>query len=169
MKEKLQEYALIAEIVGAVTIVVSLLFVGFQLHENTMATRSATASAASATTSAWYTALGTSEQSSALFFQFINDPDALTPEQRMQAVFAIHGVIINFQTSFMLAEQGTLDPQIKDTILEALVVVKDKPGWIYFWEQRKPFFFEEFQAYVEELTNVERTTSNDIFSYRNKQ
>ena len=35
MKERLQEYALIAEIVSAVAIVISLLFVGFQIRENT--------------------------------------------------------------------------------------------------------------------------------------
>ena len=41
----------------------------------------------------------------------------------------MHGVLVNFQTSFMLANEGTLDSQIKDTILEAIFVVKDKPGF----------------------------------------
>jgi len=35
MKEKLQEYALLAEIFGAVAVVISLLYVGFQIQENT--------------------------------------------------------------------------------------------------------------------------------------
>ncbi len=34
MKEKLQEYALLAEIIGGIAIVVSLLFVGFQIQQN---------------------------------------------------------------------------------------------------------------------------------------
>lgn len=161
----LEKWALIAEIIGSVAIVISLIFVGVQLRANTSATRSATASAASSATSAWYNAMGTSAQASALFFNFFNDPAALSPEERLQAVFIVHGALVNFQTSFMLANEGTLDSQIKDAILEALVVVKDKPGFKYYWEQRRAFFYAEFQEYVEQLTKVERTTSKDIFRH----
>ena len=38
MKEKLQEYALIAEIIGGIGIIASLIFVGFQLEQNTLST-----------------------------------------------------------------------------------------------------------------------------------
>ena len=165
----LEQWALIAEIVGSAAVVVSLIFVGVQLRANTSATRSATASAASSSTSTWYNAMGTSPQASALFFNFMNDPDSLSPQERLQAVFSVHGVLVNFQTSFMLANEGTLDDQIKDTILEAVVVVKDKPGFKYYWEQRRAFFYNEFQAYVEQLMKVERTTSNDILSHRDQQ
>jgi hypothetical protein len=165
----LENWALIAEIVGSAAIVVSLIFVGVQLRSNTSATKSATASAASSATTAWYSAVGTSAQASALFFNFMNAPDTLTPQERLQAVLIVHGVLVNFQTSFMLANEGTLDPQIKDTILEAVVVVKDKPGFKYYWEQRRAFFYDQFQEYVEKLMKVERITSNDIFSYRDQK
>lgn len=42
MKKNLSDWASIAEIVGAIAIVVSLVFVGFQIRENTTATQSAT-------------------------------------------------------------------------------------------------------------------------------
>ena len=42
MKQKLADWASIAEITGAAAIVVSLVFVGFQIRENTIATQSAT-------------------------------------------------------------------------------------------------------------------------------
>ena len=165
----LGNWALIAEIVGSVAVVVSLVFVGVQLRANTSATRSATASAASSATTAWYNAMGTSAQASALFFDFMNDPHSLTPADRLQAVFVVHGALVNFQTSFMLANEGTLDNQIKDAILEAVVVVKDKPGFRYYWEQRRAFFYDAFQEYVEQLMKVERATSNDILSYKDPQ
>lgn len=110
--------------------------------------------------------MGASAQASAVFFNFINDPDSLTPQERLQAIFSVHGVMVNFQTGFMLANKGTLDKQIKDTILEAIVVVKDMPGFKYYWEQRRAFFYDEFQEYVEQLMNVGRDTSNDIYSIR---
>ena len=165
----LENWALIAEIVGSVAVVVSLIFVGVQLRDNTSATKSATASAASSATTAWYSAMGTSAQASALFFNFMNEPDSLTPQERLQAVFAVHSALTNFQTSFMLANEGTLDSQIKDTILEAVVVVKDKPGFKYYWEQRRAFFYSQFQEYVEQLMKVERTTSNALLSYSDQR
>lgn len=42
VKEKLQEYALIAEIVGGIAIVASLVFVGVQIQQNTNVVRGAT-------------------------------------------------------------------------------------------------------------------------------
>lgn len=39
MKEKLQEYALIAEIISAICIVLSLIFVGLQINQNTQQNR----------------------------------------------------------------------------------------------------------------------------------
>ena len=51
MKHKLSDYALIAEIISAFAIILSLIFVGFQLSDNAAATRSATANATTASTS----------------------------------------------------------------------------------------------------------------------
>ena len=45
MKGKLQEYALIAEILGGIAIVVSLIFVGFQITDGNRETRAATTQA----------------------------------------------------------------------------------------------------------------------------
>ena len=42
MKEKLQEYALIAEIVGAIAVVISLIYVGASVGQNTAVVEVAT-------------------------------------------------------------------------------------------------------------------------------
>ena len=38
MKEKLQEYALLAEVISAIAIVISLIFVGFQINQGNLET-----------------------------------------------------------------------------------------------------------------------------------
>ena len=161
--DKLQKWALTAEIISAVAIIITLVFVGLQLRDNTRATRSATANAASAATSAWYTALGNNEQSSALFWKYQMDPDALTSEQRLQAVFNIHAILLTFQNNYYLAEEGTLDIQIHQTIMEAIVAIKDLPGWQHYWTNRRAFFFSEFQDYVDTLMTSERKVSEGMF------
>ncbi len=64
MKYTLKKIALITEIIGGIAILISLIFVGFQFRENTIATKSATANAANAITVSWYTQTGNSAQSS---------------------------------------------------------------------------------------------------------
>lgn len=61
---KLKQYAQIGEVVGAAAIVVSLMFVAFELADSTRATRSSTANDAVAMTVDWYSEMGTSQQSS---------------------------------------------------------------------------------------------------------
>ncbi len=151
MKIKLSDIASIAEIIGAIAIVISLIFVGVQLQGNTRATLSASAIAASTATAQWYTTLGSSERNSTLFRDFVSNPDSLTPDKRFQAIINLHGVILIFQNNFYLAKEGTLDPGIKDSITEAIVIIKDRPGWEMYWKQRRSIFLDEFQSYVDEL------------------
>ncbi|HCR30302.1 MAG TPA: hypothetical protein DIV79_09830 [Opitutae bacterium] len=66
MGNRLQRISIITEIVGAVAIVISLIFVGIQFIENTKATKSATAASTVATISSWYTKMGNNQQSSSL-------------------------------------------------------------------------------------------------------
>jgi hypothetical protein len=42
MKEILEEYALIAEIISAIAVIISLIFVGLQIRSNTKATQAST-------------------------------------------------------------------------------------------------------------------------------
>ncbi len=160
---RLQRWALTAEIIGAIAIVVSLVFVGFQLKESARATKSATANDAHALTISWYTALGNSDSSSDLFFRFITDFDSLSQQESFQAVMLIHAAILSFQNSYYLVEEGSLDERIRNTILEAIVVIKDTDGWKYYWENRRPLFFPEFQNYVDELMKVDRKVSQSIY------
>jgi hypothetical protein len=54
MKLTLTEIAELAEVIAAVAIVISLIFVGMQLRENTIATKSANANASVAAIQDWY-------------------------------------------------------------------------------------------------------------------
>lgn len=53
MKVKLKKIALLVEVLGGVAILISLVFVGIQLKENTKATRSSTATATIDTMTNW--------------------------------------------------------------------------------------------------------------------
>ena len=151
MKLKLSEYALIAEIISAMAIILSLIFVGFQLRDNAAATRSATANATIASTSAWYSSIGQDLEASSIFLKAIENPDDLSREQWYQFSMKMHGLMLNFQNSFYLTDEGTLDSEIRDSLTAVMTSVKDQPGFQRYWQQRRDIFFPKFQAYVDEI------------------
>ena len=163
MKYKLSDIASIAEIIGAVAIVLSLIFVGVQLKDSTRATRSATANEAISTLTAWYAEIGTDEQTSSLFWNAMADPEARTPEEWFQFTMVFHGIMLTFQNSFYLANEGTLDEEIHQSMTEVLVGVKDQPGLHRYWRQRRSIFYRDFQDYVDSILAVERRVSDGIY------
>jgi hypothetical protein len=163
MKLKLSEYAQIAEIVSAFAIVLSLIFVGFQLKDNARATRSAAANATIASVTAWYAGNGQSEQASARFLNGIENPDALSREEWFQFVMNMHSLMLNFQNSYYLVDEGTLDYEIRDSLTAAISAVKDQPGFHRFWEQRRAIFFPEFQNYIDTLLASDAVNSEGLY------
>jgi len=161
--ERLQKWALIAEVAGGLAIIISLVFVGIQFRENTRATRSAMATDANTMSSTWYMTIGSDSNTSGLLYRFLTDFDSLAQEEKFQMVMYFHAVMLAFQNSFYLANEGTLDPGIRDTIVESVVVIKDTPGWHYFWENRRPLFLPEFQVFIDELMKDDREISQSLY------
>ena len=163
MKNRFEKISVITEIVGAVAIVISLIFVGVQFTENTRATKSATAASTVATISSWYTEMGNNEHSSSLFYNFMADPDSLTSEERFQVIISLHGLFLSFQNSFYLNQQGTLDSHIQESITKAAIGVKDQPGFRLFWKLRRELFFPEFQKHIDNIVDTEIEISEGMY------
>ena len=163
MENKLQKITIVTEIVGALAIVISLIFVGIQFTENTKATKSATAASTVATISSWYTEMGNNQQSSSLFWNFMAAPDSLSSEERFQVIISLHGLFLTFQNSYYLSQQGTLDSHIQASITKAAVGVKDQPGFRLFWKLRRELFFPEFQKHIDEIVDTDIEISEGMY------
>lgn len=166
MKLKLSEMASIAEVVGAIAIIISLVYVGIQLDDSTRAVRSATANETSAALSAWYTELGTNPQALRIFQDGITNPESLTREELLQFIFQMHGLMLEYQAADYLSRQGTLDSELQEATTNTLLGVRDLPGFRLYWEQRKDLFRSDFRLYIEDLllngttnTNMQRAYS----------
>lgn len=164
MKYSLKKIALLTEIVGGIAIIISLLFVGLQFRETAKATRSATAAATVSELTTWYSNIGNSEQGSRVFWNFMATPDSLSNEERFQAIMNIHGAMLTFQNSYYLAQEGTLDEEIHQSLVEIINGVKNSPGFHVFWEARKSIFLTDFQEYVEQNIASDKVNSEGIYN-----
>ena len=164
MKFKLKKFALIAEIFGGIAILVTLIFVGFQFRENAKATRSATATATIDIMTNWYVTMGANAETSKSFYRFLEDPESMTKEERLQHIYNFHGLFLAFQNSYYLSLEGTLDERIPKSLNQVVYGVKDQPGFKLYWNARKSIFFDEYRDYVDELLISTDIVSDGIYA-----
>jgi len=156
MENKSLRSKLALETLSVAAVVLSLIFVGLEVNESTRATRSATAAETTATIAEWYTALSSDQQVSTVLRRFITDPHSLTVDEQYQATM-----------SFYLEEEGTLSPQIRRSITQAIT---SEPGVRFYWEQRKPIFVnEDFIAFIEQTLADGYTHSKDLYQPSDEQ
>jgi len=163
LRVKLSEWASIAEIIGAVAVVVSLLYVGLQVNDNTSAIRSTAANDATVTMQAWYLEMGSNRQASDLWFSAMTSAEPLATNDEFQFMMSMHSALLAMQNSFLLSQEGTIDPEFREALTIALVAVKDLPGMERFWRQRRQFFHSDFAEYVEDQLAQDGIATLDMY------
>ena len=120
MKRTLQDWANLAEITGTAAIIFSLVFVGFQVSDNTREMRSTAAHNATVALQAWYNEIGTNEQAAQLWRKGISDPNALSKDEEVQFLMNIHSAALAYQNVYFLGAEGTLDGALYQAMLATM-------------------------------------------------
>ncbi len=156
----------IGEIVGAITVFATLIYLAIQIKHGAQAARSAAVTDAITGMQAFYQELGTNQQASKLFLEGMTDPDSLSEQDRFQYIMMVHSAFLGFQRSFFLAQEGTLDVGLRDSILTAVHAVNQMPGTHFYWRQRKSYFQPEFVCWIEDLLAREPLMDMDVYQRR---
>jgi hypothetical protein len=159
----LQDWASIAEIVGGIAVIISLIYVGLQVNDSTSAIRSAAASDATTAMQSWYLEMGRNRQASDIWFNAMRSPEPLPANDEFQFLMSMHTAILGMQNSYLLSKEGTLDAEFREAVTTAIVAVKDLPGMERFWKQRKGFFHIGFAEYVDGLLARDAIETLDIY------
>ena len=154
-------FANLAEIVGTVAIVISLIYVGIQVNDSTRAVRSSTANETTSAISAWYSDIGNNQQSAELFAKGLVDPESLSSGELAQYMYLAHGIILQFQAAYYLSEEGTLDLELRKSITNNLAGVRELPGFLLYWSQRGSLFKPSFREFVDDVL-VNSATNTDF-------
>jgi hypothetical protein len=166
VKLKLSEMASIAEIFGAIAVIISLIYVGMQVNDSARAVRSASVNDANIAVQSWYQEVGSDRETSEIFYRALTSKEPLPDTEEFQFMMMFHGVFLGFQNSYLLAEEGTIDEELREALTQAILGVKDTPGMRRYWRQRKSFLHEAFADYVDQLLTQETNTSMEIYRPR---
>ena len=163
MKFKLSDLASIAEIIGGFAVVISLIYVGVQVNDSAGAVRSASANDANVAVQNWYLQIGSNQQISNLFYEALISEEALSNQEEFQFLMMFHGIFLALQNSYLLAEEGTIDVELREGLTSVVLGVKDLPGMRRYWRQRKSLLHSGFVDYVEQLLKKEAEITVDIY------
>ncbi|MGI9327924.1 MAG: hypothetical protein ACR2PZ_22080 [Pseudomonadales bacterium] len=167
MKFKLSEMASIAEIIGAFAVVISLIYVGVQVNDSTVAVRSASANDANVAVQNWYQEIGSDQQTSELFYNALTSEDPLSNQEEFQFLMMFHGVFLALQNSYLLAEEGTIDIELREGLTSVILGVKDLPGTKRYWRQRRSYLHPKYADYVDQIFAQKSEVSVDIYRLPN--
>jgi len=159
----LEDWASIAEIVGGIAVIVSLIYVGLQVSDSTSAIRSAAASDATTAMQSWYLEMGRNRQASDIWYNAMWSPEPLPDHDEFQFMMSMHTAILGMQNSYLLVEEGTLDTEFREAVTTAIVAVKDLPGMNRYWKQRRGFLHTGFANYVDGLLSRDAIETLDIY------
>ena len=146
----LEQVYFISQTIAAMAVVISLLYVGFQLKQNTIATQTASTQAFVAADSDVVGLINSSPNLADVLHQGANGLSELKGGDLIRFM-AFHDInFITLQSFYLQWQAGTLDEALLATWKQAMIDLFHQKGQREWWEQRRHWFNQDFQNYVEE-------------------
>jgi hypothetical protein len=163
MQMKLKDWASLAEIVGALAVVISLIYVGIQVNDGAGAARSAAANDVNVALQEWYLAVGSDQQTSTLLYRGLVSEQALSDEEEFQFLMMTHGFFLGMQNTYLLGQEGTIDEELTSSLKNAIGGIQNLPGMGRYWRQRKSYLHAGFVEWVEQVMGQGSDITMDLY------
>lgn len=108
---KLNEWSAVAEIVSAAAVTVSLIFVGMQIKDNTVASKAATFQSSVGYDIAILNTIGASPDNARVFLTYRDDPDSLENDELSQGQMLFTSTLRHLENIYLQHEAGMLSDE----------------------------------------------------------
>lgn len=146
----LEEINFISQIVGSIAVIASLIYIGWGIRLNTIATQSHAAQAYVAADNETVGLINTSDNLADILHRGAVDMSALQVGDLIQFMAFLDQLFISFQSSYLQWKKGALDERLWNTYKLAIVDLLAQPGQQEWWGLRRRWFFDEFRDYVDQ-------------------
>jgi len=137
------------EYVTAAGVIVSIVFVGLELRQNTAAVRGATYQELAATSAELTLALANDGDLARIFVRWEADPESLSADEKLRIRVYLLGVGRNMENAFQQARVGTITDDLWMGYLDTYRRFASMPGFGQYWDGAQTGFSTEFRAYVD--------------------
>ena len=136
----------VSEIVGAIAVVISLIYVATQIHQNTRMMRSAAKQSLTETTqNLIYKAIDYSEE----WVKLMTGDDPSTAEEDARMSLLVRATLRGFESQCYQYEAGLLEENEWCALRTAIMDICAWPGFNRYWDQLKPHISERLKAVVD--------------------
>lgn len=145
----LNDLANLGQVVGAIAVVISLIYVALQIRQNTKAVRSATAQTVHEHFSNWYNLLAANAELSRIAANGLRDYASLSEQERVRFVATFMSFLSYSQNAFLKWREGLFEPALWLGWEQVMMNLFGAPGGKALWKERSYLFGEEFRKYIE--------------------
>jgi hypothetical protein len=146
----LSDLANVGQVIGAVAVVISLIYVALQIRQNTNAVRVATSQSVHEHFANWYNSLACDASLSKIVIDGLRDYGSLSETDKVRFVAIFMAFLSYSQNAFIKWKQGLLAPALWMAWEQIIMNFTGAPGGKAFWKERAYLFGEEFRRYVED-------------------
>lgn len=162
---RLKQYALIAEVVGGLAVVIGLVFVGMELRQNTLIERVTATQALSINYENAVDALGKDTETACIYVRGINGLDNLNGIERYRFFVLWFHVLRAAEQLHFYSLEGMVDTRIWRGYERQLDEIFRLSGVQQYWQLRKDWYSDEFQRFADEIIASAPASEPEYFSY----
>ena len=139
----------IAELVGAVGVIISLLYLAVQIRQSTKATKVATAHAISAAVREWNQPMLEDADLSWTFTVGTEDPARLDERERSRFYQICFSFFRMFEDVHYQYEHGVLEAEIREGYKLHYAAYAKAPGMLAYWNLRRHTYHPRFRDFLD--------------------
>ncbi len=151
----------LADSLGAIGVVVSLVYVAIEIRRNTRTMRGATHEVSIEHANSVILSMGTSPVLAGIVLRGCQDFTSLSKEERLQFGCYWQAAFIGTEGSHLQYTRGNLDENVWQRDISVLRPWLQTPGVQIWWERNPVVFTPEFSAIVQSEMDMSRTRSTD--------
>jgi hypothetical protein len=144
-------YAAIAELLSAGGVIISLVYVGFQVRQNTKMMHSASIDATIGASNYVREQIVTNADVAEIYNKGNRNPDELTDEETVRYRILIHSILWTSWNSYAQTELTGLDRSVFEAQKPFIKRVVSTPGGRWFWQSYQGEFEASFREKIEKI------------------
>lgn len=139
----------VGELIGAFAVVLSLVYLSRQVHQNTRALRTGNAATVLVNFQDIARPFITDREAGAITLRAMQEDDTLTPSEKLSAYAWFFVLLKSGELAYAQYRNGELDEAFWEASLEFFLAYWTTPGMRTYWADRRGAFVPEFRAAVD--------------------
>ena len=149
-KLSLSDLANVAEAVAAAGVIISLIYLAVQIHQNTRAVRASSYQEVANGVTAFQTMLAQNKELTRIYLQGAEDPKELSPEESLRFESALSRLFIKYDVAVYFYREELIDEMAIEPYTRYILLLLRSPGIADWWKGAQHFYSSPMREYLNE-------------------